>query len=318
MTAQASARVVVVSWNTAELLRECLQSLREPAERGELELVVVDNDSSDGSAELVEREFGNLVRLIRSGSNLGFGRAAMLGTDGAQTPWLAICNADIKVPSDAISRLIAAAGEDRGVGLLAPRLEDPHGQRQESVFRFPRLSLTLLAALGVHRIGPAIQTWMFRSPLWHPSCSSDIEWAMGAFLLVRRDAFEQVGGFAADQWMYAEDLDLQWRLQRAGLRRRYVCDAPVVHVGGAAAATAFGASAGTTEVARAYYHWLRTRLGLGHMLLFACLNLTGIGVRVVAYRVLVATGRGSAAYAGAVAWLKTTARGLHAASRSRA
>jgi GT2 family glycosyltransferase len=276
--------LVVVSWNTVELLRRCLSSVRAAAETGELAIIVVDNDSSDGSASMVQQEFRSVAELIQTGANLGFGRAANLGASRANTPWLAIANADVEVPRDAIQQLLVAAKNDPRLGLLAPRLDLPSGVRQETVARFPTFRFAAMAALGLHLLHPRIAGRMFRAPRWNPEARMDVDWVRGAFFVVRRDAFQEVGGFADDQWMYAEDLDLCWRLHHRGWSVRYVPDVTVTHVGGAAAGNAFGGTTGTLEVVGAYYHWLRTRRGVLQMWLIAAATGIGAAVRVVVYR----------------------------------
>jgi GT2 family glycosyltransferase len=277
-------------------------SLRAQAEREEIDVVVVDNASTDGSAEMVEHEFAEMVQLIRAGSNIGFGLAANLGARASTARWIAVSNADVELLPNAISELIAVGEAHPDVGLLAPRLDHPTGARQESVFRFPRVTVALLAALGVHRLGSRIEAWMFRAKRWDPTACLRVEWAMGAFLLMRRAAFEEVGGFATDQWMYAEDLDLAWRLSHVGWSSMYVPSARVVHIGGAASQKAFGGASSTPQVVRAYYHWLRTRHSATRMWLFAAATLSGVGVRAVAYRLLAMTGRERGSYARARDW----------------
>lgn len=288
---------VVVSWNSAALLRRCLE--RMCAITPAVEVIVVDNASTDGSPELVRSEFGQRVSLIETGENLGFGRAANRGVSAATTPWVALANADVEVSQNALSSLTALAESDPHIGLAAPRLVDPDGSPQASVYRFPRLSTSLLAALGVHRLHPRVGEWLFGSGKQEAEETSDVEWVMGAFLLLRKAAFDDSGGFARDQWMYAEDLDLAWRLREKGWRRVYVPKAEVTHVRGASTHDAFGGATGTVEITRAGYHWLKTRRGPAMMWLVAAATMVGLAARVGVYAVGRALGASPSPYSRA-------------------
>src|SRR5205823_4290720 len=133
--ATSTVAVAIVSWNTRDLLDRCLRSLQPYAERGVADVRVVDNASTDGSAELVRERFG-WVKLIASEENLGFGSAVNLVAERTATPWIAAANADIAVRPGAIEALLDAAEGDPGAGALAPRLVVPNGDTQHSAFAF--------------------------------------------------------------------------------------------------------------------------------------------------------------------------------------
>src|SRR4051794_16001235 len=128
--------IVVVSWNTRDLLAHCLRALAADADEGRAAVCVVDNASSDGSPELVEREFP-WVTLVRSGGNLGFGRAVNLGVRRMpRTAWVAPANADLELEPGALRKLLDAAGGDARVGAVAPLLVGVDGEPQDSVYPF--------------------------------------------------------------------------------------------------------------------------------------------------------------------------------------
>lgn len=264
--------VAVVSWNTRELLQRCLRSLAPDQDSGLADVWVVDNASSDGSAELVEREFPR-VRLVRADENLGFGRAVNLVADRTTSEWLAVANADVELESGAFARLRAAGRDDR-VGAVAPRLILPDGSTQHSVYRFPTLPFLLAFNAGAYRVSRRLSEAMLLEGRWDPSVERDVPWAIGAFLLLRREAFDAVGRFDTGQWMYAEDLDLGWRLAHAGWRTVYVPQARVRHASGAAARQAFGERARERWMS-ATYEWIARRRGGGRARAAACLNLVG-------------------------------------------
>ncbi|MBA3327829.1 MAG: glycosyltransferase, partial [Solirubrobacterales bacterium] len=206
----APVTIVVVSWNTRELLAACLDSLRPDVDAGLAEVCVVDNASDDGSADLAAHH-APWARVIASSSNLGFGPAVNLGAEGSTATWIAPANADIALHDGALAALLAAGGREPRAGVLAPRLRMLDGATQHSVHPFPRLSTTLALTAGLPVILPALGRRAALEGFWDPEVPRRVDWAHGAFLLVRRDAWEQIAGFDPNQWMYAEDLDLCWR-----------------------------------------------------------------------------------------------------------
>ena len=267
----AHVAVAVVSWNTREALARCLSSLAPEAESGRASVHVVDNGSSDGSPALVRERFP-WAELSEPGENLGYGRAVNLVAERTSTPWLAASNADVELEPGALEALLAAA--DGRTGAVAPRLILPDGSTQHSVYGFPTLELLVAFNAGLHRVGPRLGDRLLLEGRWDPSRRRVVPWAVGAFLLLRREAFDAVGGFDPAQWMYAEDLDLGWRLGRAGWQVVYQPDARVRHASGAAARQAFGERPYERWMA-ATYDWIERRYGRRRRLVAASLNLAG-------------------------------------------
>jgi N-acetylglucosaminyl-diphospho-decaprenol L-rhamnosyltransferase len=268
--------VAVVSWNTRALLRRCLASLQPEA--GRCEVWVVDNASADGSAELVRSEFP-WVRLIASEENLGFGRAVNLVAAQTTTPWLVLANADVAPRAAALDALLAAADADRAAGAVAPRLVLPDGSTQHSVFSFPTLGQALVISSGIGSLVPALADRFLllgRTDLERPRV---VPWAVAALLLVRRAAWDAVGGFDERHWMYAEDLDLGWRLARAGWTTRYEPRALADHASAAATEQAWRGGEKVERWQRETYAWMRRRLGRGRTLGFALLQASGQAAR---------------------------------------
>jgi len=266
----ASVTVAVVSWNTREELRACLQSLAADAGTGLIDVHVVDNASGDGSAAMSSAEFP-WATTVALGHNAGFGPAVNLVAERTGSPWLLAANADIALTPQALPALLDAGERDPGAGILAPRLLHPDGSTQHSVHPFPTLALTLAFNLGLaRRRGDALTL----EGCWDPERPRLVDWAIGACLLIRRTAFEQAGGFDPAQWMYAEDLDLAWRATAAGWHTRYVPAAVVNHAGGAATTQAWG-SAADERWLRSTYAWMLRRRGPVVTRTYAALNLAG-------------------------------------------
>jgi N-acetylglucosaminyl-diphospho-decaprenol L-rhamnosyltransferase len=269
--------VAVVSWNTRELLLRCLRSLAPEAHTGRAEVWVVDNASSDGSAQAV-REHAPWAQLLEAGENLGFGRAVNLVADRTRSEWLAAANADVALEPGALPALLAA-GHDRRVGCVAPRLVLPDGSTQHSVHPLPTVSFTLAFNLGLHRLSRRLADRLCLEGFWNPDRPREVPWAVGAFLLLRREAFDAVGGFDERLWIYAEDLDLGWRLRGRGWATRYEPPARVRHESGAATAAAFGERRAVRFMG-ATYALLRRRRGVPRMWATAALNVAGALARL--------------------------------------
>jgi N-acetylglucosaminyl-diphospho-decaprenol L-rhamnosyltransferase len=270
--------VVVVSWNTRDLLDRCLASLEPDVDAGLAEVWVVDNASDDGSPEMV-RERHPRVRLIASEHNLGYGRAINLAAARTSAPWLAVSNADIAVRSGALERLVASGQADSDAGVIAPRLVLPDGSTQHSVWPFPTIAATVAQNVG-HRLTPRwLGDRLALAGAWDPERARRVPWAVGAFLLVRRAAWDEVGGFDPEQWMSAEDLDLGWRMRRAGWATRYEPRAIVDHAESSATGAVWGDSL-RIHWQRCAYGWMLRHRGRLRTATFGLLNLVGSVMRV--------------------------------------
>ena len=269
--------VAIVSWNTRDLLRRALESLAPEVERGLAEVWVVDNASEDGSAELVREHF-DWVNLIASDVNLGFGRAVNLVADRTSSEWIATANADIALHPGALSTLLSAGARDRGAGAVAPRLVLPDGQTQHSVFGFPTILFSLVLATGSYRFSATVGDRLAFPGHWNSERARRVPWAVAAFLLVRRRAWTEVGGFDERQFMYAEDLDLGWRLKQAGWATRYEPRAHVDHQSAAATSQLFGERL-EPHWQRSTYGFLARRRGVINAWTIALVNALGAGLR---------------------------------------
>jgi len=270
--------VAVVSWNTRELLDRCLRSLAPAAQAGAAEVWVVDNASGDGSAEMV-RQTHPWAHLIASETNLGYGGAVNLVAGRTSSTWLALANADVAVQARALERLVEAGATDPGAGILAPRLVLPSGATQHLAWAFPTVGATVAQNLGSRLVPHRLADRLALRGGWNPDRPGRIPWAVGAFLLVRRTAWDEVGGFDPGQWMSAEDLDLGWRMREAGWGTRYVPDAIVDHQESAATRTVWGEDL-PLHWQRCAYAWMLRRRGRARTVTVGLLNLVGCAARL--------------------------------------
>ena len=268
--AHVPVTVAIVSWNTRDLLARALDSLMSEAERGIAEVWVVDNASSDGSADLVAERYP-WVRLIASEENHGFGRALNLVAAQTSSDWIATANADIRLHPGALDTMLAAGAADPGAGAIAPRLILPSGATQHSVYAFPTIPYSLLLATGAYNLTPRLADRLAFVGHWDKDCARRVPWAIAAWLLVRRTAWDEIGGFDERQWMYAEDLDIGWRLHRAGWATRYVPEAHVDHESSASTLQLFGQEL-APHWQRATYGFLARRRGAAVTRIIAAIN----------------------------------------------
>lgn len=271
------ATIAVVSWNTRDLLDGCLSSLRPDADDGLVEVWVHDNASDDGSAAMV-RERHPWVTLIECHENIGFGTAVNRVAERTDTEWIAAANSDIRITPGAIKRLLDAGASDQRAGMLAPRLVLPGGATQESLGAFQTATRAVLSFSRIGRLSRRVAERV--DPYLDQETARRVEWAAGAFVLVRREAFQAVGGFDESQWMYAEDLDLCWRLARAGWHTLYEPDATVHHDHSAAADKAFGTGVQQRQH-DATWSWSVRRLGVLQTALIASLELIEACIRLL-------------------------------------
>lgn len=232
-------RVGIVSWNTADELDRCLASLPEALDGLEAEVVVVDNASEDDSAERAERHGG--VRVIRNPVNEGYARAMNQALAGTTAPALVALNPDTQAPPGSLRGLVDALLGDPSLALVVPQLRNDDGSLQHSVNRFPSVGLTLAGWLlpsswHARRGG---RHWWVPGTATH-SVAQDIDWAIGAVHVIRAAALGGVAPYSERWFMYVEDLDLCWRLDRAGWRRRLEPGVWVTHTGNAAGVQAWG------------------------------------------------------------------------------
>lgn len=220
--------IVVVSYNTRELLAACLRSLPPASGRTAHEIIVVDNASGDGSAEMVGREFP-AVAVIANTANVGFARAANQGIRATRGELIALVNSDAETPPGSLDRLVAFLRAHPGVGAVGPQIRLPDGRPCHSCFRFPSLVRPYLNFRFLRRISG--ETFSLAYPADSPLLreGGEVDWLSGACLALRRKALDQVGLLDEHFFMYFEDTDLCRRLRRAGWSVWYLPEVHALH-----------------------------------------------------------------------------------------
>ena len=230
--------VVIVSWNTRDLLGQCLRSL--DARLGELaprsEVIVVDNASTDGTPAAVRLGFP-AARLLETGRNLGFAAANNRGLALARGLTICLLNPDTEPRPGALTALVDYLDRHPQVGVVGPRLLNPDGSEQAVGFRFPTLAQVFLDLFPLRPLGPlAGRLAGSRLNGRYPDQPRDrpfpIDFPLGACLVVRRAVLEEVGGLDEGYFMYSEEVDWCRRIRAAGWEIACLPAAEVVHHGG--------------------------------------------------------------------------------------
>jgi len=229
-----SVAAVVVNFEAGEALSECVATLRA---EGVAELVVVDNGSGDGSVDALHRRFPD-VEVVTPGFNLGYGAGANRGLAATAAEYVLVCNPDLALASGAVPTLVAALESDPDAALAGPLIRTPEGDRYPSARQFPSLvDAAGHAMLGMFRpSNPFTRAYQRTDLAPAGGVVVPVDWLSGACLLARRTSLEQVGGFDEAYFMYAEDVDLCWRIAKAGWKVLYVPAAEVTHLQGVSTA----------------------------------------------------------------------------------
>lgn len=224
----STVAVAIVNYNTRDHLRECLTTV---AAAGTAEVVVVDNGSTDGSADMVRAEFPG-VTLHVAHANPGYGGGANRAVARCRAEHVLLLNSDTRLRPGALAALAAYMDEHPRVGVVGPRLLNPDGTLQPSCFPFPT---PLAPALQRHPLDgllalvPALRER--RLGTWSHDRARRVPWVLGAAMLLRRAAFEAAGGFDEGFFLYFEEVDLCYRLRAAGWETHFVPATEVTHVG---------------------------------------------------------------------------------------
>lgn len=240
--------IITVNWNAGSQLCACIDSITRYGNGLVEHTVVVDNGSADGS----DTSIAGLpnVTLIRTGANLGFGKACNLGAQNADSEYLLFLNPDAALHADTLPKALSYMQDpvNAKVGICGVQLLDEAGHISRSCTRFPSALGFVTHAVGLDRIFPRLGHFMAE---WDHAQTREVDHVIGAFFMVRRALFDSLGGFDERFFVYLEDLDFSCRARQAGWRSVYLADAQAFHAGG-----------GTSNQvkARRLFYSLRSRL----------------------------------------------------------
>jgi N-acetylglucosaminyl-diphospho-decaprenol L-rhamnosyltransferase len=232
---QLDVSIIILNWNTLDLLRDCLTSIRETAGSLRLEIIIVDNGSHDGSVEALRREFAD-YRLIANERNLGFARANNQGLREAHGRYLLLLNSDTIVLPHALQEMVRYLDEHASVAVVGPHLLNDDRSTQISVFPFAHVLQDSLVILEINRwpLVKRLARWYGRRRDQQMMAQTGtVDYVLGACMLFRREALEQVGVLDDRYFFGGEDMDLCYRLRKGGWSTVYVATSQIIHLHGA-------------------------------------------------------------------------------------
>src|SRR5271170_6703256 len=226
------ASIVIVSFNTRDVLRECLQSIERESSGLRVETLVVDNNSTDGSPETVQKEFPE-VRLLRSEVNLGFAAANNAAIQAARGRYVVLLNSDAFLCSGSLRLAIESMDQHPKAGLAGGRLAGRDLSSQPSARMFPHIITDAFVLTGLAARYPKSRLFGRFDRTWSDlSQASQVDWVPGTFSIIRREVLDRVGLFDPRFFLYGEEVDLCRRIKKAGYEIWYWPEIRVVHIGG--------------------------------------------------------------------------------------
>ena len=275
--------IIVVSYNTRDLTLKCLETVFEQT-TVPFELIVLDNASSDGSADAIEQRFGDRIRFIRSDTNHGFAKANNIASKDARGEWLLLLNPDTEVLDHAIDTLVEFAKQHPGNGIYGGRTVFPDRSLNiASCWNRITLWSLLCHATGLSAVFSGSEFFNTEGMgSWKRDTVRRVDIVVGCFLLTRLGTWNQLGGFDTSYWMYGEESDLCLRARRAGMHPIITPDAEIVHLVGASAPKRAGklklvAKARATLVRR-HFSPITRQLGLLLIWCWGAARRFGLGV----------------------------------------
>jgi len=222
--------IVIVSWNTREMLRSCLKSLSDSQQQLRIETIVIDNASDDGSADMVAAEFPR-INLIRNTDNKGFGTATNQGLRIAKGRYSLLLNSDTLCHGDVLASSVAYMDAHPNVGMMGCKVLNEDGTTQMTGSRFPSFLNLALQTLGLNRLKHP--RWLQRYQMldWDRNDEREVEVISGCYLLVRKEVLNSVGLLDESFFLYGEETDWCRRCSEAGWQLRFAPVGSITHYG---------------------------------------------------------------------------------------
>ena len=224
--------IICINWNSVEYLKDCITSIYKYTDYISFEIIVIDNASTKGGVDILKEQFPEII-LIKSSKNLGFSRANNLAFKQSRGAHVLFLNPDTRLTGPALNIMLNHLRTLPGVGVIGCKLLNTDLSVQTScIQKFPTILNQITDIEYVRLRWPHCKLWEIDALfLEHPK-PTVVEVVSGACLMVKRDVFEQVCLFSEEYFMYAEDIDLSYKVMRAGFINYYIGDAVVIHHGG--------------------------------------------------------------------------------------
>jgi len=224
--------IVIINWNTCNLLKDCINSISEETEGVSYEIIVVDNGSSDHSVEMVKENY-SLVKIIANEANAGFTKANNQGFRISTGRFVLMLNSDTVIKDNALKKMLIFADENVSAGIVGCKLRYPNGDFQNSCFRFPDLSSIFLSGTFLPKLFPKNRILnKERYGMCEWSSVHSVDCVMGSCLLIRREVLAAVDYLDENYFMYCEETDLCMKVKRIGFKVLYYPDTYIIHIYG--------------------------------------------------------------------------------------
>lgn len=262
---------IIVNWNTLEITKDCIESVEKEMKSSSYEIILVDNNSSDGSREFFEQNYSK-HHLILNDDNLGFAKANNQGIAQANGRYLLLLNSDTIVLDNAVDKCVFYMDRQPDTGVLGCRILNDDRTLQRSCSQFPSILNQFIFISGLNQIFSKNRFWgREKLTWWDYSHNLDVDVVSGCFMLIRKEAIEQVGGFDEQFFMYSEEVDWCLRFKKHGWRISFYSDAEIIHLGGASAKRYGSKRAIIKDESTMKYifkHWNKPKAHLYHFLMY--------------------------------------------------
>jgi GT2 family glycosyltransferase len=271
--------IIIVTYNASEDIAPCLQSIiRQRYHDAPIEIIIVDNASSDGTAEIVRERFP-LVTLIQNQKNIGFAAAVNQGVAASTGNVLLLLNPDMEMSDDSLDTSISFLAQHPEIDILGCKLLNVDGTLQESCERFPSIAGNIFESFFLYHILRHSNLYRLRGFDYNTLREVDVIW--GAFMLMRRQVFEKVGGFDEGYFMYAEEMDFCYQAKQKGFKIFFFPDVTVIHRFGLVASNRLQNR--YINLHKGHLRFYRKHYSRPLQLTMSILRLTGIALRIVVY-----------------------------------
>lgn len=260
--------IICVNWNSLRYLRECIASVYEQTNGIAFEIIVVDNASPEGGVDSLLEQFPEVV-IIKSADNLGFARANNLGFRSATGELVLLLNPDTLLKGPAINILVESMRKLPDAGIVGGKLLNTDLSIQTAAIQtFPTIANQLVNIEAFRLRWPACPLWNIAPLFVRNGKPVKVEVIPGACMLLRSEVFRKVGMFSEDYFMYAEDIDLNWKVRSLGLSNYYIEDAEIIHHGGKSSSKQKVSEWSTLMICKAMLKYYRKNYTPGYSFLY--------------------------------------------------
>jgi GT2 family glycosyltransferase len=277
MAKNPKVSILIISYNTKNVLEDCLKSIAKSL-KVDHEVIIVDNNSTDGTPEFLKKSKSKNVKVIFNKKNLGFAKANNQASRLAKSDYLLLLNSDTLLADDPVSDLLKILEKDDSISAATCMLKNKDGSIQPTGGAFPLPFPLFVWMMGLSRYYPDSAV--------HPGAdryfdSKKIDWVTGAFFLVRKDLYIGLGGLSEDYFMYVEELDFCYRASLVGNRCYYYSEKSIIHIGGASSGSQFALQSELLNTLLFYKKNLRSNFGYAKFMILA-----GVVFRLIGFAIL--------------------------------